>query len=173
MTISDATHSLALSKEARPAAPKGATTGESVRLVEAIACVEPTWVEAVAVVQAVCAQLAPGEAAPPLDAIVISPAGRVAFPRGGACDDTTAVTAVGRLLNAILDSGDCPMSVWDATEKARYAPAKVGTVARFAATLTCLAASHGPQELQRYVESVHESEAAARSQRRNRSRRSA
>ena len=57
----------------------------TMRLMDAIGRVEPTWVEAVAVVQAVCAQIGPGQAPPDLGGIMLSKSGAVSFPpiRGG------------------------------------------------------------------------------------------
>lgn len=155
MTLTEATHALA--RQARTAPPPARPTGasaEPMRLVDAIARVEPTWVEAVAVVQAVCARLLPGEAVPALETIIISPAGAVSFPPAGASDDITAVKAIGGLLGGILSSGDCPMPVWDATERARRAPATIGTARSFGAALTCVLESQGPRELQQYAEAA-------------------
>ena len=120
------------------------------RLVDAIKRVEPTWVEAIAVVQAVCDQLAPGDAAPALDAIMISASGTVSFPPAGTADDISTVKAAGRLLSGILRTGDCPMPVWEATERARRSPSAVGTARAFGAALTCFPAAQGAHELQQY-----------------------
>ncbi len=151
MTITEATHAIAtLSRTERAPERVTALSGESMRLVDAIKRVEPTWVEAVAVVQAVCAQLAPGEAAPALDAIMISQSGTVSFPPAGSADDLSTVKAVGRLLSGILRTGDCPMPVWEATERARRSPSAVGTARAFGAALTCFPAAQGAHELQQY-----------------------
>ncbi len=155
MTIAEATHAMVL--QARPPRASGAaagTAGHVMRLVDVIARVEPTWVEAVAVVQAVCAQLAPGEAAPALDAIRVSTAGQVSFPAAGPADDISTVKAVGRLLTGILRTGDCPMPVWEASERARRTPAAVGSARAFGAALTCFPAAQGPHELALYVQSA-------------------
>ena len=108
------------------------------RLVDAIGRVEPSWVEAVAVVQAVCARLEPGQAPPALDDILVSKAGRVSFPPPGRAVADRAVGAAGQLLTAILGQGVCPMPVWDATELARRSPHTFGSVRAFGASLTCL-----------------------------------
>lgn len=156
MTIHDATHALAaLSRKERLEERSTATTVEpSMRLVAAIARVEPTWVEAVAVVQAICAQLGPGQAAPPLDTIMISQAGTVSFPPAGTAEDVTTVKALGRLLNGILRTGDCPMPVWEATECARRSPGIIGNARAFGAELTCFPAAQGPRELQLYFQAA-------------------
>ena len=80
MTITEATHAMALQRR-RSAPPKGVVprSDDGVRLRDLIVRVEPTWVEAVAVVQAVCAQLKPGDAAPALDTIRVSASGAVSF----------------------------------------------------------------------------------------------
>jgi hypothetical protein len=129
-----------------------ATPG-SVRLIDVMARVEPTWVEAVAVVQAVCAQLAPNQAPPMAGDIILSNDGAVSFAASGMSDDEAAIKAVGRLLTSILRQGDCPMPVWEATELARRSPQTFGTPQRFGQSLTCFPAHQGPQELAAYVTS--------------------
>lgn len=155
MTMTDATHALA--GQARRSVPVKAgsrVADDSVRLVELMTSGEPTWAEAVAVVQAVCAQLKPGDAAPALDAIRVSSSGTVAFEPAGTSDNLTTVTAVGQLLAAILRSGDCPLPVWEASERARCAPATVGSARAFGASLTCLPPANGPRELAQFVKSA-------------------
>jgi hypothetical protein len=151
MTITDATHALASPKRRamleRPA-------GSRLRLVDAISRVEPTWVEAVAVVQAVCAQVPDGHAVPSLDAIVLEPGGRISFDETSRADDVAAVSGAGRLLSAILRTGDCPMPLWEAMERARRAPGRVGSARAFGASLTCFPPAQGPQELARYFEAT-------------------
>jgi len=156
VTITDATHALA-SRGRRAAPPKKAAprvADDSVRLVDLVASVEPSWVEAVAVVQAVCAQVKPGEAAPALESIRISSTGEVSFPSAGNADNAETVRAVGQLLAGILRSADCPLPVWEACERARRSPASVGDARAFGAALTCLPAGHGPRELAQYVRSA-------------------
>lgn len=153
MTISDATH--ALGRPRRHEVPAVARqAGGYLRLADAIARVEPTWVEAVAVVQAVCAQLPAGHEAPTLDTILIGPDGQVTFPPTGIADDVRAVTGAGRLLTAILRTGDCPMPVWEATERARRSPARAGSARAFGASLTCFPPAQGPVELARLHEAA-------------------
>lgn len=130
-----------------------ARVGEAMPLIDLMARVEPTWVEAVAVVQAVCAQLAPAQAPPALSAIMVSTAGTVSFGPTPAGEAEAAVRAAGRLLTAILRQGDCPMPVWEATELARRSPGSFGTARAFGASLTCFPAHQGPQELAAYIES--------------------
>lgn len=150
MTISDATHALARTKRTavleRPA--------ERLRLVDAMTRVEPTWVEAVAVVQAVCAQVPEGHALPALEAIVLESGGRLSFAPTGAADDSAAVGAAGRLLSTILRTGDCPMPLWEAMERARRAPGRFRTARAFGASLRCFPAAQGPQELARYYDAT-------------------
>lgn len=122
------------------------------RLVDAIGRVDPTWVEAVAVVQAVCAQLDAGAAPPALTDIMLSSSGAVSFPASAPADAASAVRASGALLSAILRHSDCPLPVWEATEKARQSPSSYGSARGFGASLTCLPASHGPAELAGYFQ---------------------
>lgn len=131
----------------------GASAGDAMRLIDAMGRVEPSWVEAVAVVQAVCAQLEPGQAPPALDDIMFSPAGMVSFPPGGPAEAAAAIRAAGRLLTAILRQGDCPMPVWEATEQSRRSPMAFGSVRGFGESLTCFPARQGPQELAAYFQS--------------------
>ncbi|MCC6991509.1 MAG: hypothetical protein IT181_21085 [Acidobacteria bacterium] len=155
MTITEATHALAVQpRQRRMAEVASGLSGDGMRLVDVMARVEPTWVEAVAVVQAVCAQLAPGEAAPALDAIRVSLNGDVSFPLTGPADDISTVKAVGRLLTGILRTGDCPMPVWEASERARRTPAAVGSARAVGAALTCFPAAQGPHELAQFVQSA-------------------
>lgn len=158
MTISDATHALAAPRR-REAPAMTRQPGGYVRLADAIARVEPTWVEAVAVVQAVCAQLPSGHDVPALDTVLIGPDGQVTFPPTAVADDVRAVTGAGRLLGAILRTGDCPMPVWEATERARRSPARVGGARAFGASLTCFPAAQGPIELARYHEAARKAAA--------------
>lgn len=153
MTISDATHALAAPRR-REAPSVVRQAGGYVRLVDAIARVEPTWVEAVAVVQAVCAALPACREVPALDTLLIGPDGQVSYPPTETADDVRAVTGAGRLLSAILRTGDCPMPVWEATERARRSPARVGSARAFGASLTCFPAAQGPTELARYHEAA-------------------
>lgn len=158
MTITDATHGLVRPRRHDvTAVPRQA--GGFVRLVDAIARVEPTWVEAVAVVQAVCAQLPPCHEVPALDTLLLGGDGQVTFPPTDVADDVRAVTGVGRLLSAILRTGDCPMPVWEATERARRSPTRVGSARAFGASLTCFPAAQGPLELARYHEAARKAAA--------------
>ncbi|MEZ5290417.1 MAG: hypothetical protein R2745_04995 [Vicinamibacterales bacterium] len=149
MTISEATHAMATLHQQRPesAAPP-------MRIVDAISRVEPTWVEAVAVVQAVCAQLEPGQAAPPLDTIMITSGGEVSFPPAGSADAVSTVGAAGKLLAGILRTGDCPMPLWEAMEAARRSPKRVGSARAFGRSLTCFPAAQGPHELAQYYQAA-------------------
>lgn len=127
-----------------------------VRLVDAITRVEPTWVEVVAIAQAVCAQLSPGQKAPALDSLSINPNGGVMFPPPGAGDEHAAVAAVGRLIAVLLGSGDCPMPLWELIEQARREPESVGNPAAYGRMLTCFPATLGPVELTRYYQAVRQ-----------------
>lgn len=136
-----------------PFASSNPARGGAMRLVDAMGRVEPSWVEAVAVVQAVCARLEPGQAPPALDEILLSKGGWVSFPPPGRAVADRAVGAAGQLLTAILGQGVCPMPVWDATELARRSPHTFGSVRAFGASLTCLPAHQGPLDLAAYFES--------------------
>ncbi len=125
---------------------------DSMRLSEAMRCVEPTWIEGVAVVQAVCAQLEPGETPPAIGDIVFSSSGVVSFPLGGISDADVAIQAVGRLLTGFLRGGACPLAVWEATERARHDPMSFGSVRGFGAALTCFPTLRGPQQLAAFVQ---------------------
>jgi hypothetical protein len=124
----------------------------AVRLSDAMRSVEPTWIEGVAVVQAVCAQLEPGETPPAIGDIVVSSSGAVSFPLGGISDADVAIQAMGRLLTSFLRTGGCPLVVWEATECARRSPMSFGSVRGFGAALTCFPALRGPQDLAAYVQ---------------------
>lgn len=132
----------------------------SLRLSDAMRCVEPTWIEGVAVVQAVCAQLEHGETPPAIGDIIVSSTGAVSFPLGGISDADVAIQAIGRLLTGFLRVGGCPLAVWEATERARHAPMAFGSVRGFGAALTCFPALRGPQDLAAYVQSSREQMAA-------------
>lgn len=171
MTITEATHALARRVTSRRPAEQATVTESarpvdrvrasdhvrpaertSIRLADAMLRVEPSWVEAVAVVQAVCAQLAPGCAAPTLDVLVIEGNGTVSFPETAAADDHAAVRGAGHLLNAVLRTAGCPMPVWDATERALRAPDAYGSARTFGAMLTAVSAADGARELQQYFQ---------------------
>ena len=77
----------------------------------------------------------------------------------GAADDTTTVRAIGNLLSGILRTGDCPLPVWEASERARRSPASVGTPRAFGAAITCFPATQSPRELQQYPRRLSESRA--------------
>ncbi len=130
-----------------------AAAADTERLVDLMTRVEPTWVEAVAVVQAVCAQLEPEQAPPPIADIEVSAAGVVSFAPGGLGESHAAVRAAGRLLSAVLRQADCPMPVWEATELARRSPDTFASARAFGESLTCFPAAQGPQELAAYVQS--------------------
>lgn len=169
MTLTEATHALARRFAPGPSRPAiarerlaPAPAAERVRpvargpirLPDAMQRVEPSWVEAVAIVQAVCAQLPPGQAAPTIDSLVIAANGAVTFPPTAAADDHAAVRGAGQLLNAVLRAAGCPMPVWDATERALRTPATFGSAAAFGVALTSVPADDGVRELQRYYEAV-------------------
>lgn len=160
MTITDATHALAAQarQKARVDALSRRPDGHA-RFIDLAARLEPGWVEAVAVLQAVCAQMRPGQAAPTLDTIRVSASGEVSFMTVAGADEATAVRGVGRLLAEILPRGDCPLSVIEASERASRTPAAVSSAQAFGAALTCLPHAHGPRELAQYVRAA---EAAAR-----------
>lgn len=124
----------------------------SMRLVDAMRCVEPTWVEGVAVVQAVCAQLARGETPPAIGDIVLLRSGAVSFPLGGIIDVDLAIQAVGRLLTVFLRVCGGPLSMWEATDLTRCAPMSFGSVQGFGAALTCFPTERGAQELAAYFQ---------------------
>lgn len=156
MTISDATHALASLHQQKGRVEVGVAHQDTaaMRLVDAISRVEPTWVEAVAVVQAIATQLDEGRAMPALDDIMISASGTVSFPPTPPADDSTAVRAAGRLLQQILRSGDCPMPLWESMEVARRSPEVAGTVRGFGASLTCFPPAQGPNELAKYYQAA-------------------
>lgn len=156
MTISDATHALASlhQQKGRTASIGPIEDTTPMRLVDAISRVEPTWVEAVAVVQAIATRLEEGRAVPALDDIMISSSGLVSFPPTAPADDTTAVRAAGRLIQSILRSGDCPMPLWESMEIARRTPHAPGTVRGFGASLTCFPPAQGPSELAKYFQAA-------------------
>ncbi len=88
VTITEATHALAALSKAKEQAGRWTVPSHTpMRLVDAITRVEPTWVEAVAVVQAVCAQLAPGQAAPDSRYDRVSARGDVSFIAVAGADD--------------------------------------------------------------------------------------
>jgi hypothetical protein len=124
------------------------------RLVDAMARVEPTWVEAVAIVHAICAALEPGRTMPALDAIMISHTGVVSFPPTDAADEPAAIKAAGRLIASILKTGDCPMPLWESMELARRNPGAAGTARQFGLSLTCFPAQQGPTELAKYFQAA-------------------
>ena len=133
-------------RELRAARDKGG----SMRLLDAMRCVAPTWIEGVAVVQAVCAQLSLGETPPAIGDIVLLRSGAVSFPLGGMVDADVAIQAVGRLLAAFLRACGGPLALWDATDVARQAPMSFRTVHGFGAALTCLPTQRGAQDLAAY-----------------------
>ena len=120
------------------------------RLRDAMRRVEPTWIEGVAVVQAVCAQLDHGETPPAIGDIVLSEAGAVSFPLGGMSDVDVAIQAVGRLLTGFLRAGGGPLSAWEAVELTLHSPMFFGSVRGFGAALNCFPAHRGPRELAAY-----------------------
>ena len=130
--------------------------GGSMRLIDAMRCVEPTWIEGVAVVQAVCAQLDHGETPPAIGDIVLSRFGAVSFPLGGIIDVDVAIQAVGRLLIRFLRAGSCPLPVWEATELTRHSPMAFGSVRGVGAALTCFPAHRGPQELAAFFQQARD-----------------
>lgn len=156
MTISDATHALASLHQQTGRAEDGGPAEDTalMRLVDAISRVEPTWVEAVAVVQAIAAELEDGRALPALDDIMISASGVVSFPPTAPASDAVAVKAAGRLIQNILRTGDCPMPLWESMELARRTPEALGTVRAFGASLTCFPAAQGPGELGKYYQAA-------------------
>ncbi len=124
--------------------------GASMRLKDAMRRVEPTWIEGVAVVQAVCAQLEHGETPPAIGDIVVSEAGAVSFPLGGMSDADVAIQAVGRLLTGFLHAGGGPLSAWEAVELSLHSPMFFGSVRGFGTALNCFPAHRGPRELAAY-----------------------
>ena len=159
MTITEATHALARRARHAAAEPIRAFTARPMLFVDAMRRVEPTWVEAVAVVQTVCAQLTAGQAAPALNVLTLEPSGAVTFPAAGAGDDLDAVRALGQLLLTTLKGSVCPMHVWEAVERATYQPASFGSARAFGAALTALtSAVHGPRDLRAYYGAVTSSD---------------
>lgn len=152
-TREGAAHVTALRERApTSAAPASHSNDPAMRLADAIGRVEPTWVEAVAVVQAVCAQLAPGHAPPGLGAIMISPSGTVSFSPDGMAEADAAVKAVARLLSVILRQGDCPLPVWEAIELAAHSPMKFGSPRAFGESLNVLAPDQAHKDLAAYFQ---------------------
>jgi len=155
MTITEATHALARRLRRGASEPIRAAAARPMLLVDAMRRVELTWVEAVAVVQAVCAQLTPGHAAPALQVLTLQPSGAVTFPASGAGDDLGAVRSLGQLLLTTLKGSVCPMQVWEAVERATYQPASFGSTRAFGAALTALTpAVHGTPDLCAYYAAV-------------------
>lgn len=156
MTISDATHALASLHQQKGLAEAGGPVEDTapMRLVDAISRVEPTWVEAVAVVQAIAAELEEGRAMPALDDIMISASGTVSFPPTAPATDAVAVKAAGRMIQQILRTGDCPMPLWESMELARRTPESLGNVRGFGASLTCFPVAQGPSELGKYYQAA-------------------
>ncbi len=130
-----------------------ATNQETLRLVDALARVEATWVEAVAVVHAVSRQLAHAHAAPVIDEVVLSSDGGVSFPETAAADSDAVVRGMGRLLPAFVRHGAGPMAGWEASESARRSPSSFGSARAFGDSLTCFPVDQGPRELAAYFHS--------------------
>ena len=124
----------------------------AMRLIDAMRALEPTWIEGVAVVQAVCAQLGPNEIPPAVGDIVLSDTGAVSFPLSGIAGADVAIQAVARLLTGFLRAGGCPLPVWEATERAQRAPMSFGSVSGFGAALTQFPAQRGPEQLAAFVQ---------------------
>jgi len=155
MTITEATHALARRARHAAAEPIRAFAARPMLFVDAMRRVEPTWVEAVAVVQAVCAQLTPGQAAPALPVLMLEPSGAVTFPAAIAGDDLGAVRSLGQLLLTTLKGSVCPMQVWEAVERATYQPESFGSPRAFGAALTDLTSTvHGSRDLRAYYAAV-------------------
>lgn len=149
MTITEATHALARARRTVEPEP---TETRPIRLTDAMRRVEPSWVEAVAIVQSVCSQLPSDRAMPALEALMLGPDGAITFAETVPGDGASAVRAAGRLLTTILGGGECPLLIWDATERASLAPERIGTAQAFGALLTCVAAGQPRRELARYYD---------------------
>lgn len=126
-----------------------------IRLVDGLRTIEPTWAEAVAVVQAVCAGLEPRRTPPAIGDIRISASGQVTFPPGGIVDDDVAIQLTARLLARLAQGCVRPLEVCDAIARADYAPMSYRTASGFGASLTCVRRDCGARYLAAYVREVH------------------
>lgn len=138
---------------------------EGVRLLDACARLAPSWMEAVAIVRAVCAQLEPGEMPPAVGDIVLGPRGEVAFPLAGIADADVAIQAMARLLSRLLGEHGCPLQVWDANERAQRDPMAFGSARGFGEALTCVPDHRVPKCLAAYLRHVKAAPATAPSRR--------
>lgn len=124
--------------EARSGSRAVAAGPGPVRLVDGMHLVEPTWVEAVSIVKAVCVQLAWRQMPPAIGDVVVTSSGRVSFPPGGIADEDVSIQAMARLLGQLLGRGLCPLQVWTAIDRATEAPMLFRTVHGFGDFLSCL-----------------------------------
>lgn len=132
-----------------PGSPEAA-----VRLAEALQAVEPTWAEAVAIVQAVCARLEPERTPPAIGDIRISARGQVTFAPGGLVDRDVAIQLTARLLARLAGGDHCPFEVSESIERAALAPMSFGSTRGFGDALTCIPRERAVQCLASYVRRV-------------------
>lgn len=121
---------------------------------DAILTVAPSWAEAVAIVQAVCAQLEPGRMPPAVGDLHIHPGGGVWFPPGGLIDEDVAIQLTARLLGRLVGGQSRPFELDDVIELAHLAPMTFASVRGFGASLTCVPADRGALLLAAYVRDV-------------------
>ena len=130
---------------------KDDAVGNCVRLGDAIRQLEPSWVEAVAIVQGVSALLERGEMAPAIGDVVLAATGEISIPPGGIADEDVAIQAMARMLARTLGQNGRPLEVWEAVERAQVAPMTFGSARGFGASLTCVPSHMGRPTVAAYV----------------------
>lgn len=125
-----------------------------VRVADAIRTVELSWAEAVAIVQAVAAQLEPGRMPPAIGDLRLCAAGYVTFPSSGLVDEDVAIQLTARLLTRLVGDGPWPLEFCTALERAQAAPMTFASVRGFGAWFTCVPEGGGATLLAAYVRRV-------------------
>lgn len=106
----------------RPSPPERTPRQGEIKLGHAVEVNPPSWIEAVVLVQRVCARLGRSQMPPMIGDLTITFDGDVRFAPGGVADHREIIDGLCRLLERLIGSQSYPMNVWLVLERARATP---------------------------------------------------
>jgi hypothetical protein len=142
-------------------APASPWCAGDVWLLDAMRVNPPSFIEAVLIVQGVCAALGSTQMPPTIGDLVLTNGGEVRFPPGGVADHRQAATALCRLLDQLVGTQACPMGVWTVRDAARQGGRPFRTPAGVAAARPGLVPAGSQSRLPDYVRDTQRRLAAA------------
>lgn len=146
----------------RPSPAERSPKHGAIKLGHAVDVNPPSWIEAVVLVQRVCARLGRGQMPPMIGDLTITFDGDVRFAPGGVADHREVIDGLCRLLERLIGSQSYPMNVWLVLERARATPRAFAGPDDLGAAFNRVLPPGGPARLAAYAVEAEAMRRAAR-----------